>query len=555
MAELPVRKRVFYGMAGLCMNLPDLIFMQWIVYRYVRPGGQPLASAVVIGVIITFARVVIEGPSCMVVAHWSDQCTLRQGRRLPFMRYGIVPFVLVFFLMFMPPFGHNHWANEVHAGIFIPLYLILYGLVFTPYLALIPEITSNLKERIDLTTFQSVFMLLASILFALVGVMINLWGWTVVMGAAAALIFLFFLPCATRIHERPRPAVAENEDLAFFHSVFLTLKNKPFRYVVAATALFWFGLNGLIALIPFWVVSYLGRSEGDVTNLMGLFLIVNMLFFFVFNGLAPKLGKHMLMLATLLGSAIVLAAMCLVGLLPFGSDYLQTAFIVALFGAPVAGFMVLPFAILGDVVDYDERLTGRRREAIFFGVQGIFQKIMIGVSVFTFTIVPFLGDDGTYRLREDGWVSISGRYTPNGGAAVEADNKTKQGAPWVWVLGEETVAAEAEGEEVKMAALAIRVDVVPNHVVAPWTLRGPDGFVREGAGDETLTELAPGRYSLSWGEVADWSEPESARIPTAFGLKLMALLSGLFCLAAFVVFLGYPIRDHGGKITLKGEDA
>ncbi|NIA16618.1 MAG: hypothetical protein GWP08_21410, partial [Nitrospiraceae bacterium] len=145
MAELPVRKRIFYGMGGLCLNLPDLIFMQWIVYRYIRPGGQPLASAIVIGAIITFARVVIEGPSCMVVAHWSDQCASRQGRRLPFMRYGIVPFVLVFFLMFMPPFGYNHWANEVHAGIFIPLYLVLYGLVFTPYLALIPEITSNLK--------------------------------------------------------------------------------------------------------------------------------------------------------------------------------------------------------------------------------------------------------------------------------------------------------------------------------------------------------------------------------------------------------------------------
>ncbi|NIA16543.1 MAG: hypothetical protein GWP08_21005, partial [Nitrospiraceae bacterium] len=325
-------------------------------------------------------------------------------------------------------------------------------------------------------------------------------------------------------------------------------------YVLSATALFWFGLNGLIALVPFWVVSFLGRGEGDVTNLMGLFLVVNLLFFFVFNGLAPKLGKHVLMLATLLGSAVALAAMCLVGLLPIGSDYVQTAFVVALFGAPVAGFMVLPFAILGDVVDYDERLTGRRREAIFFGVQGVFQKIMIGVSVFTFTIVPFLGDDGSYRLREDGWVTISGRYTPNGGAALAKDNKAKQGTPWVWILGEKTPAAGAETEETKMSARAIRVDVAPNHVNAPWMLRGPDGFVREGVGDETLRDLAPGKYSPTWGEVADWNRPDPPRIPTAFGLKLMALLSGLFCLAAFVVFLGYPIRDHGGKITVKGEE-
>ena len=56
--------------------------------------------------------------------------------------------------------------------------------------------------------------------------------------------------------------------------------------------------------------------------------------------------------------------------------------------------MMLPFAALADVVDYDEQLTGQRREAIYFGVQAIFQKTMIGLSILAFGVLAFIGGDG-----------------------------------------------------------------------------------------------------------------------------------------------------------------
>ncbi len=519
-------------MGGLTMNLPDVIVMQWFLFRYLPPDGRHLASAFAIGAILLFGRVVVEGPSCMLVAHWSDQCRTRWGRRLPFMRFGIVPLALVFFLIFHPPVGHEHWLNAAWAAVFVPLYLILYGVVITPYLALLPEVTTDLKERVDLTTFQSLFMLVASILFSLVGVFLKLWGWQVVIGGAAVLIVLFFLPATLFIREKPAAAPSGHVPLGFFQSVWLALRNRPFRRVIAATALYWFALNGMIALVPFWVVGYLGRGEDDVTKMMGMFLVVNLVFFVVFNALSARTGKYVLMLATFVGTAVVMSLMACVGYIPFGSDYLQTALVVALFGAPVAGFMVLPFAILGDVVDYDERLTGRRREAIFFGVQGIFQKVMIGVSVFAFTIVPYLGSDGAVYLREEGWLTLSGRYTAQG------DTPT---------------VPEAQEGPVSVPVGAIRIDATPNALDAPWTLRGPDGFVQTGSGDAVLESLAPGAYSMAWGEVAGWEAPAPMRPPTPWGLKAMALLCTLFSLAAFAAFLGYPLRERQGKIVLVGE--
>jgi MFS family permease len=427
---------------------------------------------------------------------------------------------------------HTHWLNAAWAAVFVPLYLILYGVVVTPYLALLPEVTSNLKERVDLTTFQSLFMLVASILFALVGVFLKMWGWQIVIGGAAILIALFFLPAALFIREKPLVAAHNHAPLGFFQSVWLALRNRPFRRVIAATALYWFALNGMIALVPFWVVGYLGRGESDVTKMMGMFLVVNLVFFIVFNALSARLGKYVLMLATFAGTAVVMSLMVCVGLIPIGSDYLQTAVVVALFGAPVAGFMVLPFAILGDVVDYDERLTGRRREAIFFGVQGIFQKIMIGVSVFAFTIVPYIGSNGTVHLREDGWLVLSGRY------ASQSDTPVVQ---------------DSEDSPEQVPAGGIRVDAAPNALNAPWTLHGPDGFERKGMGDTVLKDLVPGVYSIAWGEVPGWEPPARMRPPTPRGLKAMAMLCALFSLAAFVAFLSYPLRERHGRALLVGE--
>lgn len=519
-------------MAGFTMNVPDLIFMQWILVRYVPPDGPHLAPAALFGVIVLCARI-IEGISCTIIAHSSDVCRSRWGRRLPFMRFGIGPFVLGFFLIFMPPIDHMHWINSLYAAALIPVYFILYGIVITPYLALIPEITPDLKERVDLTTSQSVFMLIGTFTFAAFGIVLNKWGWALSIGGVAVLVTFFFIPAATRIRENPRAAAPDQEQLRYFQSVWLTLKNRPFRYVLASTAIYWFGLNAVIALVPHWTISFLGRSEGDVTLLMAPFLLMNVVFFFVFNALAAKLGKYVLMLATFLGSGVVIVMLCLVGHLPLGSEFLQTAVIMALFGAPVAGFMVLPFAVLGDVVDYDEQLTGHRREAIFFGVQGIFQKLMIGVSVLTFTIVPYIGGDGTRRLCEGGSLIFSGTYAKQSGASGSAE------AP-----------VPTPAEDQALEAGAIRVDVSPDTLGAPWTLYGPGGFVYGGAGDEDLRGLSLGEYRLAWGEASGWTAPEPQRAPTAHGLKLMVLLCALSGVLAFLVFLKYPMRERDGKAVL-----
>ncbi|MDX2474402.1 MAG: hypothetical protein QNL91_11900 [Candidatus Krumholzibacteria bacterium] len=49
----------------------------------------------------------------------------------------------------------------------------------------------------------------------------------------------------------------------------------------------------------------------------------------------------------------------------------------------------------------------------------------------------------------------------------------------------------------------------PDALEAPWTLVGPDSYSVSATGDQTLNELVPGDYTITWGEVGGWDTPPS----------------------------------------------
>ena len=79
------------------------------------------------------------------------------------------------------------------------------------------------------------------------------------------------------------------------------------------------------------------------------------------------------------------------------------------------------------------------------------------------------------------------------------------------------VQSEATGHNVLQAAAAvpdyagtIHVNADPEGLDAPWTLTGPDGFLQERINDATMPVFSPGDYTITWGDVAGWTEPVPA---------------------------------------------
>jgi GPH family glycoside/pentoside/hexuronide:cation symporter len=390
MPQLPVSKKIFYAMGGLSMNLCDMVFMQWLFVRYCPDNKPHLLPPVALGLCILGVRMIesVVGP---LVGHWSDHFQSPTGRRLPFVRRSVVPLAVFFFLLWMPPESAGAFYVGVYAFCLILAYLVAYNLTVTPYLSLLPEITSDIKERVNITTLQAVFIMCSILIFATMGIILDRFGWLRVAGLVSILTVLFMLPTIFGIRETfVRPA--DQERLPFFRGLQLAFRNRAFFHIVISASLYWLALNSVLMLVPFWVTSYLRLSKDNVTLLMVPFLVMNMLFFFVFNYLAKRYGKYPMLLITFLVSSVLFVMMACVGLFPFGSLLGQSLVVFGLVGCVVAGFTVLPFALLSDAVDYDEQLTGRRREAVFFGFQGTFQKMGLGLSGLIFSMVAYGGE-------------------------------------------------------------------------------------------------------------------------------------------------------------------
>lgn len=63
----------------------------------------------------------------------------------------------------------------------------------------------------------------------------------------------------------------------------------------------------------------------------------------------------------------------------------------------------------------------------------------------------------------------------------------------------------------------IAIDPEPNSLNAPWSLVGPCDYSTSGTGDETLTNLDPGDYTITWGAVPGWTTPSNSTQTLAAG--------------------------------------
>ncbi|MBD3221017.1 M6 family metalloprotease domain-containing protein, partial [bacterium] len=59
-----------------------------------------------------------------------------------------------------------------------------------------------------------------------------------------------------------------------------------------------------------------------------------------------------------------------------------------------------------------------------------------------------------------------------------------------------------------LGTMAVTVQPQPDGLLAPWTLEGPNGYLVEGEGFESRLVWDEGTYTLTWGDVPGWTEPD-----------------------------------------------
>ena len=405
------RRQLLYANGHLGFSILDNIFGVYLIFFLLPPAELALPQLVsneplflgltLVGLIVIFGRV-IDSLADPLVAWWSDNARFRIGRRKFFLVTGAFPFAATAALLFFPPTEGVSGANAVYVAIILGLYFFFYTYYMSPNLALIPEVSRDHAERISITVMQATFsiagagvvlMVVPMLWQGLEGAGLSTGGsfrLTIVILAVVAMASLFL--SAAPIDEK-RFSGRSPAGVGLFESIKLTLSNSRFITYMIATILYWFGFNVIRTIIAYYPVVLIGRPPEFQTLLMVALFGVAVVFFLLLPALSKRFSNKQLMLAGMASFAVL---MCFTMVVDRLGDFRAAAAIVhmGLMGFPVAVLLVIPNAAVSDLSELDGYKTGKNREAMFFGTQGLFMKVNYGIAgAITASLFAFFGKD------------------------------------------------------------------------------------------------------------------------------------------------------------------
>lgn len=390
--NLSKRTQIFYGL-GVSYAIVDQIFAQWILYFYLPPessGLKPIMAPALISIALALSRVVdmITDP---VVGYVSDKVNTRWGRRIPFIAVGSIPLGLVTVAFFYPPIG-NDTLTFIYLVIVGSLFFTFYTIVGAPYNALIPEIGNTMEERLDLSTWQSVFRLLyTAIAMIIPGQLIEMIGkGDSVFGIRGMVIILSIVASlggyitVFGVSEK-NYSKGETSKINFKETMKLIISDKNFIYYLFGLLFFFIGFNVLRATMNYYVEDIMGYGKKQITIASAILFGMSALFFYPTNKLSKKIGYRKVMLGCLILLTIFTLMLFSLGkIIPVSFGFI----LFGLIGIPVAGgAFIFPPAMLSEISSKITKKTGNKIEGICFGIQGFFLKMAF---MFSILILPFI---------------------------------------------------------------------------------------------------------------------------------------------------------------------
>ncbi len=373
---------LLYASAHFGVSILAFTVIEWSGHFYTGDPALGLPRRVdpaLFAAALLFGRL-FDAATDPLIGHWSDVARTRWGRRKPFVAAGVPLVVIGFALLWWTPSPEVGTLNFVYVLAMLAVFFLGFTLVSCPYLALLPEIARGERERVGLASLQALFNVLGNIAGALAGGFLvprlGSLGMGLVVGAAAAVSFALGL-----LGPRERQTTSSAPSLRLRAALACAFRNRHFRHFGLAFLCFWVGLSLLLANVPFLSTKLLGGTAEQAGLMTGVALIASVACLPLVARAAARWGKRRLFGASLVWFSLLVPLTTVLGLpwIPF-AGLVQGVVLFALAGPAIASLFVMPYALLADIADEDERVTGLRREAIYFGMNGFLYKVGLGVG-------------------------------------------------------------------------------------------------------------------------------------------------------------------------------
>ncbi|WP_339295444.1 MFS transporter [Paenibacillus sp. FSL W7-1279] len=368
-----------YSLGMFAMMVPSQAFSSFYIFFYVDTLGLGIGLA-------SLARTVFliwDAVNNPLMGYWSDRTKTRLGRRRPWI-FGAIPlFMLTFVLVFSPPEGLSENGLFMWFLVALILYEAVATVLWVNYGALFPELFRGDRIRAKASAIQQGYQVVALLIgTALTPIIYDAMGFSSMAILYALLFGVFMFLCMISVREQE--AYSASEPLKLVQAFRETLRNKKF-WVFNISNSFAQTVNGLISsTIPFYAKYVLNIPDNQVSILLAA----------VFVSVIPLVFVWYWMIRRMDGVKAWRLSLGVYGLsvipLWFGYDLISGILAGIGVGFGLAGFLVTPAMVSGNIIDEDAERTGLRREGIYTAVSGFITRSSGLISALAFFVVGMI---------------------------------------------------------------------------------------------------------------------------------------------------------------------
>jgi len=404
--RFPLWGKLLYSSGVIGYTIADRLWVTFMLYFYLPPAESGMKELIpnvtfwgiftAAGLVTIFGRIV-DAIADPLVASWSDRSKSRLGRRRSLMIFGGLPLLAAAVFLFFPPYSEAGIGNTIFLAVMLGALLFFFTVYVVPLLALIPELTHSNKERMNLVTIQAVFSLIGVIIVMIGGYVLwdviggmglskttSLQATVVCLGILGVILcYIAVIPIDEKRYSKSAPT-----EVGLFESLKLTLKSGAFLSYLFGTITFWFGLNIVSQGAAYYVRVLLQKDEAFASVVFGAVFGVALVFFPIINLVGRYIAKKTIMIISLAIFALGSLAIYWLGTEALVIPVAYQPFVIfGILGIPVSALLMIPNAMISDIAEYDSIQTKTNREGMFFGAQGLLQKLNLGISTLIFAFL------------------------------------------------------------------------------------------------------------------------------------------------------------------------
>jgi len=420
--KLTLGKELAYACGMIGWSIMTNLITVVLLYFYLPPsnaGLVPLVPQLLLFGVISILSVItasgrfVDALFDPFIASLSDKSRNPAGRRIPFMKWAILPAVFFCCLTFRPLVMGQSGYNAAWLAVTMTLFFMSITTYIIPYNALLPELACTSEEKVKLSSFQQAGFVIGIVIAALVNnyadlvqrifhitdrdsaVQYTIWALCIFAGL---IMLIPVLAIDEKKYSTSKPA-----HLPIMQAIRKTFSNRNFKYYLISDFTFYISLSIVSSGLLYFVKVLLDLPESIGGKLMAAMVGFSLLFYPLINYFSAKVGKKTLVLIAFGMLSLIFVMIYFLGKFPVPSTV--QAYTLALCTAfPLAALGILPNAILAEIAQQDAIETGENREGMFFAVKYFFVKMgqMLGIALFAFLTVYGKDPGHDHGLRLNG---------------------------------------------------------------------------------------------------------------------------------------------------------